>query len=365
MKDYVEWKSFIASKCDVPKAVTDEWILKKLNATKEEGFNFFTLWGFCYQDLRESDFSKVSKDLLLQVSFDSSTKWPNLLPSGFNPEAILKNKQLGYGFKEVHKLGITGKGVLVAVIDHPSNIDHLLIKDNIKEYIVLEKEYDCFHFHGLAVISRLCGKDIGIAPGVEVIFYAGQPLRENENEDDSYLIEYTIKCLKDIKRKILNKELIRIINMSNSWLHYGSDKLKKEASIIIDELEELGCQLIDSTNYIFRYVNCKGDENYNNIDNYTVPTFFQPDTKDRMNILSGGKLVASYLTKDEYKFGPVGSASYTIPQVVGFYALALQTNPNIKFDDFISICREKSVVNKNGLRIVNPLDTIIRIKEMM
>lgn len=354
-----EWKEFITSHYEIPDKVTDDWILNKLNEQTNDGFNMFMLWGFCYRDLSKCDLSECSKDVLLRVTFDTSTLWSEKLPQGFNPGALINNKRLGFGFEEAHKLGFTGKGVLVAVIDHPSNVDHEEIKERIKDYIVLNEEYDYSHFHGLSVLSMLCGKNIGIAPEVDVIFYAGQPF--SNNEDD--INRYAITCLQDIKKKILVGEPIRIVNMSNSWLLYGSEELKKEVLALRNELENLGCVIIDSPKFFesFRYLDCKGDDDFQHIDNYYLPPFFGIDKKDRLNFLSGGKLTASYLSKNEYKFQPVGSASYSIPQLVGFYALALQINPNLNYQEFVNVCYQNCCISNKGFKVVNPVATLMAI----
>lgn len=357
-----EWKAFITSEILIPKTITNKWLKEKLSSEDtKQAQNIFPLWGFCYQDLKKYDLSKINLDLLLRVPFDSSTKWPKLLPEGFDPEAILSKRQLGYQLRELHNRGITGSGVVVAVIDHPSNINHVEVKDNIKEYIIMDDKYNFPHFHGLAVLSHLCGKSIGIAPGVKVYFYGGQPyVGETTVEKHNCIVKFAISCLQDIKEKIKNGILIRIVNMSNSWLYYGNKEYQEEAASLREELAKLGCIIIDSPKFFedFRYLDCKVTDDFEVIDNYNLPSFFGEDSKKRTNFLTGGKVVASYLTKDEYIFDPIGSASYSIPQLSAFYALALQVNPTIAYHDFSALCREYAILNNKGYRIINPIVTI-------
>lgn len=359
----IEWKAGITSNILIPKSITNEWLKEQLKDTEQQGSgtNIFPLWGFCYQDLRKHDLSNIDLDLLLKVPFDSSTKWPKLLPKGFNPNTILKNRQLGYQFKEVHQLGITGKGILVAVIDHPTSINHIEIKDKIKKYIILDERFNVSHFHGLAVLSHLCGETLGIAPGVEVLFYGGQPyFGDTKPEKHQCIVSFAIKCLTDIKDKIKNGYPIRIVNMSNSWLFYGPLELQAEAAQLRVELGRLGCTVIDLPKFFddFRYLVCKPTDDFENIDNYYLPPFFGVDSKKRLNFVTGGKVVASYLTEKDYLYDPVGSASYSIPQLSGLYALALQLNPQLSYELFIEICKENAVSNKKGYRIISCLATI-------
>ena len=365
-QQFKEWVEFIVSDYEIPNPLTNDWIAGELNAlNKNDGYNLFMLWGFCYRDLRKHDLHQLDKNLLLKVPFNTNTLWPKYLPKGFDPEAIINSKPLSYGFREVHKQGITGKGILVAVVDFPSNMNHQEVCKQVKEYIILDEKYNVSHFHGLAVLSHLCGKTIGIAPDVDVIFYGGQPYGGSTKEEKHNIVgSYGINCLKDIKKQILNGKPIRIVNMSNSWLYYGSDELKHEASQLRNELESLGCVVIDSPKFFenYRYLDCKADEDYQNIDNYQIPPFFDVDEKNRMNFLSGGTLCASYLTTNGYEFSPVGSASYTIPQLVGFYSLALQIKPQLTFNEFVSICQENALVNKANIKVVDPIKTLERIK---
>ena len=322
MSELKGWINLITD-TQYPQSITNEWIEEQLNADKKGGFNDFMMWGFCYRDLRKSNFQNIDKSLLLKIPFNSYTKWPKYLPAGFSPQLMLKKRPLGYGFNEVHQQGFTGKGVLVAVIDHPSNINHIEISKQVKEVIVLEEKYNCSHFHGLAVISHLCGKSIGIAPEAEVIFYAGQPLggKTKEERYDRFN-HYAIMCLKDIKKQIIMGKSIRIVNLSNSWLTQGNSQLKAEAKLIRDELESMGCVVIDSPRFFenFCYLNCIGGEDIQNIDNYQQPAFFQNDEMKSINFVSGGTFCASYLSKRGYEYNPVGSASYSIPQLCGLYA---------------------------------------------
>lgn len=358
-----EWRTSITSEIQLPRKITNKWLNEKLTNDEAGGTenNIFPIWGFCYQDLRKKDLSKINIDLLLKVPFDSSTKWPDLLPEGFDPVKILNQRQLGYQFRDLHNRGITGQGITVAVIDHPSNINHLEVKDNIKEYIILDEKYNFSHFHGLAVLSHLCGKTLGIAPEVKVYFYGAQPyLGETKAEKHNCIINFAIKCLQDIKEKIKNGIPIRIVNMSNSWLYYGNLEYQKEAAMLREDLAHVGCYVIDSPKFFedFRYLDCKATDDFENIDNYYLPPFFGEDPKKRVNFLTGGKVIASYLTKDEYIFDPVGSASYSIPQLSAFYALALQVNPSISYSDFVTLCKEYAITSSKGYKIINPIVTI-------
>lgn len=58
-----------------------------------------------------------------------------------------------------------------------------------------------------------------------------------------------------------------------------------------------------------------------------------------------------------------GGISWSVPYLAGLLALILQVNPNIKREEIAEIINESAVVNKNGLRIVNPKGIISLAKE--
>ena len=73
-------------------------------------------------DLRGYDLSSLElKDRmndLMYADFDNKTIWPESMPDSFNPEKIMElGKNPGLGVNKLHKQGITGKGVSIAIID--------------------------------------------------------------------------------------------------------------------------------------------------------------------------------------------------------------------------------------------------------
>lgn len=80
------------------------------------------MYGFPGKDLSEKDMSKVSLEVISNIAFDNAIRWPkeDNLPKGFDPSSyISKGKDPGLNLSKIHNMGITGKGVAVAVIDKP------------------------------------------------------------------------------------------------------------------------------------------------------------------------------------------------------------------------------------------------------
>ncbi|MDH4240904.1 MAG: hypothetical protein OEW48_15205, partial [Phycisphaerae bacterium] len=79
-----------------------------------------------FDDVRWKDLSKLDlsdkKDLIPTLRFNQKTVWPqpDKMPPGNKPDKVLKDTMNpGLGVRRLHKQGITGKGVNVAIIDQP------------------------------------------------------------------------------------------------------------------------------------------------------------------------------------------------------------------------------------------------------
>lgn len=128
-----------------------------------------------YGDASEVDFSNAGEKLAY-IRFDSKTKFPTIdkMPDGFNPEQVLENgKAPGLNIANLHAMGITGKGITVAIIDQPLNTEHTEIKDNVIHYeLIGYSEHIEAQMHGTAVSSLLAGKTVGVAPDAKIVYFA-------------------------------------------------------------------------------------------------------------------------------------------------------------------------------------------------
>ena len=139
--------------------------------THELDAHTFVLYG----DASGVDFSNAG-DKLPYIRFSSETKFPGAdkMPKGFNPHRVLENgKAPGLNIANLHAMGITGKGITVAIIDQPLNTEHIEIKDNIIHYESAGyPEHIEAQFHGTAVSSLLAGKTCGVAPDAKIVYFA-------------------------------------------------------------------------------------------------------------------------------------------------------------------------------------------------
>lgn len=71
----------------------------------------------------------------------------------------------GLGVTQLHARGITGKGISVAVIDHPMLPAHREFAGRIRYMPPAKAEWTEPSFHGMATASILAGQTTGVAPG--------------------------------------------------------------------------------------------------------------------------------------------------------------------------------------------------------
>lgn len=139
--------------------------------THELDAHSFVLYG----DASKVNFSNAG-DKLPYIRFSSKTKFPSAdkMPDDFDPQQILENgKAPGLNIADLHTMGITGKGITVAIIDQPLNTEHIEIKDNIIHYESAGyPEHIEAQFHGTAVSSLLAGKTVGVAPDAKIVYFA-------------------------------------------------------------------------------------------------------------------------------------------------------------------------------------------------
>jgi len=344
----------------LPKVVKDENILHLC------GQYMFDNWGLSYVDFSDYDFSNCTLEVMTKICFSSRTKWPSStkLPKGFNPQEILKQTTAtNEHVKNLHNQGINGDGVTIAVLDSGFQGQNHIEFENAKLIkCTLDKEEDLeYHFHMEDVLSKLCGKNLGIAPNVKVLYYECS----NEEEDS----ESVNKALKDILKRIEQGENIRIVSRSAALSNYDEPlKYEKENLELVEFLRHNNCEVICSDFFGDNFF-CCGTTFLNiedNIDKYEPASFlndeFKEKTKSCINILCSGRTVPEFCTTDGYKYEVVDCFSWTIPQASGYYALCLQVDPKLTFNQFTEICKKSCDISTSGLHVLNAEKLIKNVK---
>jgi len=392
---------------------------EKIEHSQEQRMQISRFEDLRNKDLSDQNLSKIPIEVLQTVDFDTETIWPekDKLPNGFNPKKLLeKSKNPGLGIKKLHEQGITGQGVVVAIIDLKLDINHSEYKDSISDY----QEYDeaknePISMHGPAVTSLLVGKDCGVAPGAKLVYKAVPSGRCFYSRS---------KALNDIienNKHIPQNEQVRIVSCSIGYMidnpEPGLDKWIKT----IQKAQEAGIFVIDvgGDKIDIDFTGGGSPENKDDFESYR-PGLAYNDEKEDINKLILDKLIAegnidkilewiketskdellnisdsdlrkkiethlaelknkmateiivpsdyrtmasSWSKEGQYMYNGKGGMSWSVPYLAGLFALALQINPNLQKEEIAEIIKKSAVVNNKGLKIVNPEGIIELVKE--
>lgn len=340
-------------------------------------------------DLRGYDLSdldlKNQYDFLVKADFDSKTNWTNNIPDNFYPDIIMElGKNPGLGLKDIHKEGITGKGISVAIIDQTLLVDHIEYVDRIKLYEEINIYSNYASIHGAAVASILAGKTVGVAPQADIYYIAVTPGRYNGNQF-VYDFSYTAKAIDriiEINETLPDYEKIRAISISNGWdsTQNGFDEVmsaveraqKKDIFVVSSNLSVI---------YGFKFQGL-GREVYDDPEN---PNSYKPgmfwsdayfsETLQLDNYLlfpMDSRATASPTGNSDYCFYNFGGWSWSIPYIAGLYALACQVEVDITPEIFWEIAIQTGdtiKINNNGMesefgKIINPKELFNEIKKL-
>ncbi|HNZ86849.1 MAG TPA: S8 family serine peptidase [bacterium] len=383
---------------------------EKIECNQKQETPVFRFEDFRGRNLSDQNFSNIPADVLRTVEFDTETVWPEKekLPQDFNPEKFLEeSKNPGLGIRELHEQGITGQGIVVAIIDQRLDINHPEYKNSVSSYHEYgETEKEGISMHGPAVASLLVGKDCGVSPGAKLVYKAVPSGRE-------FLLR--AEALMDIveENKILPaNEKVKIVSCSigyvkekpepglDEWLE--ALKIAKEAGIFVvdvggDQIDipfSGGGSPEDKDNFENYFPWLSQNNNNEELDKLVaegnidgVLKKLRETRKDELSSISDLELrkkietrleekrseiivpsdyrtmASSWRKEGQYMYNGKGGISWSVPYLAGLFALALQVNPNLQRGEIAEIVKESTVVNKKGLRIVNPKGIIDLARE--
>src|SRR5690554_5515910 len=146
--------------------------------------------------------------LLLGVSY-----WQLASKAGMDP---------GLKIKALHKSGIDGTGVSVAIIDQKLLTTHKEYTSQLKRYTEMGNVADEPNsMHGSAVASILVGKNCGVAPGADLYYWA---VAVNGAEPVGVRYAQAIRDVVEFNDSLSPAEQIKIISISTGFReHDGGD----------------------------------------------------------------------------------------------------------------------------------------------
>lgn len=322
-----------------------------------------------YQDIRWKDLSKIESQLdsamIRTLKFNEKTIWPDKYKS-YATYLLSAGKNPGLGIRNLHKQGITGKGIVVAIIDQHICLDHPEYVNKIIEYhdVGCNAPSTRSSYHGPAVASLLVGDSIGTAPDAKIYFVAVP----SWTKDAKYQAD-ALNWIIDKNNTLPIGEKIRAVSVSAAPSGIGTPFTKhnslwdsayfraiKSGLIVIDITENNGITLP-----------C-----YNDIDHpdsisksllgYPGIAFTADST--RICVPNSLRTVAEEFEQGVYSYTYCGRGgiSWAEPYLVGVLALGWQLRPDISGQEMIRLLYSTSYRKDNKTKIIQPNAFIESVK---
>jgi len=344
-------------------------------------------------DIRSADLTALNlKERLydlMHADFDTKTRWPNTLPQAFKPGELMGlGKNPGLKIRELHKKGITGRGVSIAIIDQCLLVDHIEYKDRIKFYEEIPcLDNDQSSMHGPAVASIAIGKTVGVAPDSNLFYIAEtHGIYDNHNyEWDFTYLARSIDRILEINRTLPKNDKIRVISIAVGWS--PQQKGYKEVVDSVNRAKVQGIFVVSSSLYethdhkfFFHGLGRNSLKDPDSFDSYEEGSWWSRrfysgercfPIDEALLVPMDSRCTASPTGVEDYVFYSNGGWSWSIPYIAGLYALACQVKPDITPDIFwkealkigeIIEVEKDSKKYKLG-KIVNPLKLIENLQE--
>jgi hypothetical protein len=325
-----------------------------------------------YDDVRWKDMSSLDlssrENLIPTLIFNQKTVWPEQakLPSKSNPSKIITDAMNpGLGVRELHRHGITGKGVNVAIIDQPLYQDHPEFVGKIASYYDVGCGGNESSMHGPAVTSLLVGKKCGTAPDAKV-YYAAAP---SWTKDASYYYKAMDWIIKQNK-KLPASNKIRVVSVSAAPSGKGSPFTKNNKSWdrVCRRAEAAGILVLDCTSHRGFIEKCWYDPT--DPENVAKCVPGQPGldfyhSSGDIHVPSSIRTLAEEYNKGDYghTYYGRGGTSWTIPYCAGVLAMGWQINPGLSFKQMHQLLFKSAYTKDNGAKIIDPKNFILLVRE--
>lgn len=314
-----------------------------------------------YQDVRFKDvrlYGSLGEPLIQTLWFNESTTWSaqdkevadNIMKLGMDP---------GLGIRDLHKEGITGKGVTVGIIDQNMLLDHPEFRGNIIKYYDVGTNTAPHEgsMHGPGVTSLLVGENIGTAPDASM-YYAAAP---SWNGDAQYYAD-ALNWLIDENEKLPESDKIRVVSVSAAPSGEGSFFIKNNAAwdAAYQRALEAGMLVLDATQEHRITAPCYCDlHDPDNVDK-CMPGW--PDGKEyrfresQIHIPAARRTTAEEYEKGNfsYQYDGQGGVSWTMPYLAGVLAMGWQINPDLTSAELLDMLFASAYVTEDNEKIIDP-----------
>lgn len=343
------------------------------------------------KDLSELDMHDRSDDLF-HAYFDTTTKWPtkDKMPKDYNPKEILElGKDPGLAVRRLHKQGITGKNIGIAILDLPLKNKHEEYYDRIKHYEELFNPRTDSLIHGPAVTSIAAGNTVGVAPKADIYYFAINNTymdKSGSTRPDFEKVANAIDKVIELNKELPNNKKIKVISMSMGC----SPEVKgyKEFKEAVDKASKEGIftistSLHDTHGFEFTGAGRYPTDNPNEVSSYSAGKFWEgsilsrktPEqfldiNKNCLYFPMDSRAVAGPNYDEEYVFYRYGAYSWVVPYISGLYVLACDVNPEVTPELFWKTAMETSKATKVDYKsktfeikhVISPVDLINKLK---
>jgi subtilisin family serine protease len=305
-------------------------------------------------DLRGYDLSALdlrnSLPDLQQAVFDDHTVWPpaERMPPEFYWQRLMElGRNPGLGLRDLHKAGLTGEGVSIAIVDQPLLVDHQEYVDRLKLYEEINVTAGTpAAMHGAAVASIAVGKTVGVAPLAD-LYYIGSWTGDFGVGDSDFTFNFAYYAQAVRRILAINKELpaqrrIRAIAMQIGWS--PDQKGYADIAAAVNEARAAGVFVISSsleTVYGFKFHGLGRDPmvDPDRFESYLpgswwAEAYFAAPFSDRLLVPMDARTTASPTGNGDYVFYRRGGWSWVTPYLAGMYALACQVDPTVTPERF-------------------------------
>ncbi len=298
------------------------------------------------RDLTGLDLTGRAEDLL-HATFDDRTKWPAQIPQGYDYQQIMElGKNPGLGIRELHKQGITGRGVGIAICDQPLLVDHQEYADRLRLYeeINIPPRMQA-QMHGPGVASIAVGKTVGVAPEAD-LYFIGRWSADSSGTRNFESTARGVQRILEINEQLPAARKIRVISISAGWS--PSEKGYQQITDAVNKAKAAGLLVISSSveevhGFAFHGLGRSPLAHPDDVNSYEPGAFWAKEfdqgesfasALNRLLVPMDARTAASPTAAGEYVFYAQGGWSWSIPYIAGVYALAAQVEPKITPDRF-------------------------------
>ena len=309
------------------------------------------------RQLAEADL-RGKAGVLRKTTFNTRTPWPppERMPEGFDPaEVIRRGMDPGLGLRELHRRGITGRGVAVAIIDQPLPPDHDEYRGKVARYTAIDIGDANKSMHGPGVTSLLVGSACGTAPEASLYYWA----------EPSWKADFAqrTKALEEIMAFNRSKpaaERIRVVSVSIGFSPLKNLGLWKKA---LKKAAKSGLVVVHCSLDIAG-LERPPDSDPDRTDQYVISHSFGGQEANLppglLYVPMDGRSVADQAGPSDYAFWAAGGLSWTAPYVAGVVALGFQVNPELKADEVFPLLKATGTPFRDGV-IINPPAFVDRV----